>query len=279
MASGPMVSKVCMVTGANGGIGKEIARCLAKMDAVVVLVCRDEGKGKAALADIEGTTGSKKLEIGLCDLSSQESIKDFVKEFTQTHDRLNVLLNTAAVFSNKRVLTKDGYELIFATNYLGPFTLTYLLVDLLKAGSPSRVITLSAPSTTRLDFDDLQGGKRFAPLHAFGASKMADLLFSYELARRLEGTGVTSNVLFPGVTKTGLMKNAPAIVRLFVRLIARKPEIPGEAGCYLASSKELAGVSGKYFKRTKSSDSNAYSHEPAVQQKLWDVGMRLAGLQ
>jgi len=108
---------------------------------------------------------------------------------------------------------------------------------------------------------------------------MADLLFSYELARRLDAKGVTSNVLFPGVTKTGLMRNAPAIVRLLVRLIARRPEIPGEAGCYLASAKELEGVTGKYFKRTKISDSNAYSRDPTIQRKLWDAGMQLGGLQ
>ena len=267
-----------MVTGANGGIGKEVSRCLAKQGATVVLVCRDETRGSAALSDLKSSTGSDRLELLTCDLSSLASVRACAEKLGRSHDKLNVLVNSAALFTNKRVVTREGYEVMFVTNYLGPFLLTSLLLDPLKAGAPSRVITLSAPSTTKLDFDDLQGEKRFGPLHAFGASKMADLLFTYRLASLLEGTGVTANVLFPGVTKTGLMKNAPAVVRLFVRLMARRPEIPGEAGCYLASAQELEKVTGEFFKRTKTSNSNAYSRDPAVQKRLWDISVRLAGL-
>lgn len=273
-----MSGKTCVVTGANGGIGKEISRCLAKQGATVVLVCRDESRGLAAVADLKNSTGSDRLELFICDLSSLTSVRACANELRRSHDKLNVLVNSAAVFVNKRNVTTEGFEMMFATNYLGPFLFTNLLLDLLKAGAPSRIITLSAPSTTKLDFDDLNGEKKFGPLHAFGASKMADLLFTYYMATRLEGTGVTANVLFPGVTKTGLMKNAPAIVRLFVRSIAKRPEIPGEAGCYLASAGELEKVTGRFFKRKRESDSNAYSRDPAVQKKLWDIGVRLSGL-
>ncbi len=278
MAISPIAGKTCMVTGANGGIGKEISLCLAAAGAELILICRDQARGRTVLDEVKGITGKGKAELLICDLSSMESIRTLAKEFAQSHDHLNLLVNTAAVFVRKRVVTKEGYELMFATNYLGQFLLTNLLLDSLKAGAPSRIVNLSAPSTTKLDFDDLQYEKKFGALHAFGASKTADLLYTYELARQLEGTGVTANVFFPGVSKTGLMKDAPSFVRLFARLIAKNPKIPAKAACYVSTSAQMEGVTGKFFKGTELSHSSAYSTDPSVQRKLWEVSVRLTGL-
>lgn len=267
-----------MVTGANGGIGKPIAICLAKMGAKVVLVARDRKKGEAALNEVVGSSGRKDAELMLCDISDMQSIRDFVREFVDSHSHLNVLVNTAAVFTEKRVVTREGYELMFATNYLGPFLLTNLLVDSLKAGAPSRIITLSAPSTTKIDFADLQGAKHFSALQAFGASKTANLLFTYELAARLEGTGITSNVMFPGVMRTNLMQNAPLPARLITMLIGRDPKKAAEWACYLSSSKDVDGKTGVFFKGGKIGHSSAYSRDQTVQRMLWEVSSKLAHL-
>jgi NAD(P)-dependent dehydrogenase (short-subunit alcohol dehydrogenase family) len=167
---------------------------------------------------------------------------------------------------------------MFATNFLGPFLLTNLLTESLKSGSPSRIITLSAPSTTKIDFEDLQGEKHFGALTAFGASKMADILLTYELARRLEGSGVTANVLFPGVMKTDLMRDAPWFAKLITSIIGKSPEKGAEAAIYLAASPEVEGVTGRFFKGQKLSDSNVYSHDQSIQQRLWTVSAELTGL-
>ncbi len=166
---------------------------------------------------------------------------------------------------------------MFVTNFLGPFLLTNLLVPALGAGAPSRVITISAPTTTELDFADLQGRTRWRPLHAFGASKMADLLFTYALARRLEGTGIRANVLYPGLFKSDLMRELPAAARFFVRLTSKPPEQAAEAVAYLASSPHLEGFTGRFFKGTQPSESNGYSRDSKVQKRLWKEGERLVG--
>lgn len=270
--------KICLVTGATGGIGKPIAACLSKMGAKVVLLARDRKKGEAALDEILSTGGRKEPELMLCDLSDQQSVRNFARDFVDSHDHLNVLVNTAAVFTRKRVVTREGYELMFATNYLGPFLLTNLLVDSLKAGAPSRIITLSAPSTTKLNFADLQGEQHFRALQAFGASKTADLLFAYEMAARLEGTGITSNVLFPGVIRTNLMRNAPLFARLITMLIGKDLRKAAEWACYLSSSKEVDGKTGVFFKQGEFSQSSDYSRDKSVQKRLWEVSSKLTQL-
>jgi NAD(P)-dependent dehydrogenase (short-subunit alcohol dehydrogenase family) len=270
--------KTCIVTGANGGLGKPTAICLAKMGAQVVLVARDRKKGETALDEVLTSSGRKGSELMLCDLSNMGSIRDFVRDFVSTHSRLDVLVNTAAVFTKSRVVTGEGLELMFATNYLGPFLLTNLLLDSLHAGVPSRIITLSAPSTTKIDFADLQGEKHFSAFHAFGATKTADLLFAYKLADRLQGSRITSNVLFPGVMRTDLMRNAPLPARLITMLMGRDPQQAAESVCYLSSSKEVEGKTGVFFKRKEMVQSSDYSRNPYVQTKLWDVSSKLANL-
>jgi NAD(P)-dependent dehydrogenase (short-subunit alcohol dehydrogenase family) len=189
------------------------------------------------------------------------------------------LINNAAVFKNKRTLTPDGLETMFATNHLGPFLLTNLLLDQLKAAGHARIINVTAPSTTRLNFDDLQGERNFNALTAFGASKMCNLLFTYELARRLAGTGVTTNAYHPGLMKSNLLNEAPGIVRWLSHLFATTPERASRGLVYVASSPEVAGANGKFFKGRKRISSNAYSNDPNNQRRLWEVSIQLANLE
>ena len=274
-----VAGKVCMVTGANRGLGKATSIGLAKLGAVVILVCRDEVKGEEAQSEIRRLSGNDSVDLLLCDLSDLNSVRKAAKEFALKHEKLNVLVNAAAIYAPKRALTADGLELMFATNYLGPFLLTNLLLGPLRARSPSRIITLTAPSTTKIDFENLQGEKHFGALTAFGASKMADILFTYELAKRLEGTGVTANALFPGVMKTDLMRYAPWFAKLITAIVGKSPEKGAEAAVYLASSLEVEGITGRFFKGKTISDSNQYSHDTVVQQRLWDDSIKLTGLR
>jgi NAD(P)-dependent dehydrogenase (short-subunit alcohol dehydrogenase family) len=266
-----------MVTGATGALGHEIAMGLARRGASVVLLCRDSSKGQALQADVRRATGNESVDLLLADLSVMGSVREAARTFLTRHDRLHVLVNNAATFVRRRALTPDRLETMFAANYLGPFLLTNLLVPALKADPPSRVIVVSAPSTTKLEFDDLQGEKRFGALHAFGASKAADLLFTYELARRLEGTCVTANVLHPGLMKSNLMRQAPAPIRWMAGVASKPPEKAAEVVLHLASSPEVLGQTGRFFKGVKRSDSSPYSRDLAVQRRLWDVSERLVG--
>ncbi len=249
----------------------------ARQGATVVVVARDPTKGETAMRNIRRVTGDGTVELLLADLASLESIRDLARSFRRRHDRLDVLVHTAAIFTRQRETTPDGLERMFATNYLGPFLLTNLLRPALQAGSPSRVIVVSAPSTTKLDFDDLQGVKQFGALHAFGASKAADLLFTYELARRLAGTGATANVPYPGLMKSDLMRELGAPMRGLIRLVSKSPEQAAEAALHLATATSLAGVTSQFFKGTKPSASSAYSRNPDVQRQLWAESERLVG--
>jgi len=270
-----MKDRVCLVTGANRGLGQATATALAQLGATVVLACRDRERGEVAKADMVATTGNSAVELILVDLSVQESVRRMVTDFSAKYDRLDVLIHVAVVYKARRVLTPDGLETMFATNHLGPFLLTDLLLDKLKASAPSRVLVVTAPSTTPLRFDDLQGEKQFRSLWAFGESKMANLLFTYELARQLEGTGVTANAVHPGLMKTNLMREALWPMRLFSLIGAQPPEKAAAALIYLASSPDVAEVTGKFFKDKRVIESNLYSHDQSVQSRLWDISVAL----
>jgi len=276
-AAGSLVGRVCMVTGATGALGKATASEFARRGATVVAVSRTEGRGRALLASVRQASGAGSVELLVADLSDLRSVRTLAKSFGGSHDRLDVLVNNAAVFKRRRIETADGFELMFATNFLGPFLLTNLLAPALRAGAPSRVITVSAPTTTELDFADLQSRANWRPLHAFGASKMADLLFTFGLARRLEGTRVLANVVHPGLIKSDLMRELSAPARFVVGLASRSPEQAAETLAYLASSAELEGVTGRFFKGTKLSESNVYSRDSDVQDRLWLEAGRLLG--
>jgi NAD(P)-dependent dehydrogenase (short-subunit alcohol dehydrogenase family) len=270
--------KVAMVTGANSGMGKEIALALARNGATVVMVCRDPGRGEAARVDVQQKTGNGAVELLIADLSSQHSIRHLVEQFEARHDRLHVLVNNAGVELPKRLETADGLETVFATNHLGPFLLTNLLLPALTAGAPSRIVTVSSAveSMAKIDFDDLQSTKSYNEIRVYNSSKLANVLFTYELARRLAGTGVTANAVEPGFVKTNLKVPFPFSLFSFMRGPAAEGAKPT---VFLASSAEVEGVSGSFFNRkgvaTKSSE---LSQDEGLAKRLWLVSAELTHL-
>jgi NAD(P)-dependent dehydrogenase (short-subunit alcohol dehydrogenase family) len=220
------------------------------------------------------------VDLLLLDLSVQHSIRSAVTEFEKMYDHLDVLINNAAVFTRQRTLTVDGYESMFATNHLGPFLLTNLLLERLKAATSARILTVTAPSTTKIAFEDLQAEHKFSALHAFGASKACNLLFTYDLAHRLASTTVTVNAFFPGIVKTPLMREAPAPLRWLNPVFGQSPEPVAQSVVYYASSPEVQAMTGLFFnKRRQSIDSSPYTKDRAVQQYLWEASMALAPLE
>jgi NAD(P)-dependent dehydrogenase (short-subunit alcohol dehydrogenase family) len=219
------------------------------------------------------------VELLRLDLADQSSIRAAVAHFKQTYDRLDVLINNAALYTAQRRLTPDGVELMFATNHLGPFLLTNLLYDPAELPTPSRILTITAPSTTELNFDDLHGTLRWNALRTFGASKMCNLLFTFELARRLAGTGVTVNAVHPGLVKSKLMREAFPPIRWLASLAASSPETAAAGPVYLASSPDVANVTGRLFKGTHAIAASDYAHAPAIQQRLWRISANLVHLE
>ncbi|MFQ5793638.1 MAG: SDR family oxidoreductase [Candidatus Bipolaricaulia bacterium] len=242
-----MQGKTRIVTGANSGIGKATALGLAKLGVTVVMVCRNPRKGEAAMAEIKAQSGNESVDLMIADLSSQQSIRQLVADFTDRYQRLHVLINNAGLHLSRRFVTADGIETTFAVNHLASFLLTNLLLDVLKASAPARIVNVTSSAHSRtMDFDNLQGEKQYNGMQTYTQSKLANILFTYELARRLEGTGVTVNCLHPGTVRSGLQRNLPRIFRL-LRLFFATPEKGAETSIYLASSPEVEGVSGKYF--------------------------------
>ena len=275
MAQGVLHGKVSLVTGSNSGLGKATALGLARLGTTVLLGCRDQQRGEAALAEIKAASGNAMLDLLLVDLADQQSVRRMVTEFQQRYDHLDVLINNAAVFKQKRILTVDGLETMFATNHLGPFLLTNLLLESLTASISSRILTITAPSTTQVDFEDLQGEKQFHAFQAFGASKTCNLLFTYELARRLEGTGVVSNAVYPGLVKSHLMREAIAPIRWITSLVSAMPEKAAQSVLYAALSPEVEGRTSLFLKGRRIITSSPYTHDPAVQKRLWETSLAL----
>ena len=281
-----MDGKICLITGANQGIGKETALGLARIGATVVMVSRDRAKGEAALADVRSRSGSANVTLVIADLASFESIRALAKEFLAHHERLHVLVNNAGAYNTTRTLTKDGFETSFGVNHLAYFLVTDLLLDVLKASAPSRIVSVSSTAHVggKMNFDDLQGEQSYAGARAYSQSKLANVLFTYALARRLEGSGVTANALHPGVVRTGFGKNNGGIVGPIFALaqtIARPIFISPEQGAmttiYLASSPEVEGVTGKYFAKCKEVPSNAVSYDVPTQERLWEMSESMVG--
>jgi NAD(P)-dependent dehydrogenase (short-subunit alcohol dehydrogenase family) len=249
-----MEGKVCLVTGANSGIGKQTALGLARMGATVVMVCRDKQRGEEARAEIKNGSGNDSLDLLLADLSSQAQIRKLAKEFKDRYQRLDVLINNAGIGLAERAKSADGIEMFFAVNHIAPFLLTHLLLERLKASVPSRIVNVSSfmhAWVKGLNLDELPSREKFLGVPAYAHSKLALLMFSYELARRLAGTGVTVNALNPGFVKTNVghqVRGALRIVRwlIFNLLGAIPPEEGARTSIYLASSLEVEGVTGKY---------------------------------
>src|SRR5688572_28538346 len=278
-----MNGKICLVTGGTNGIGKSTALELARMGATVVIVGRDAQKTSQVVEEIRAASGNKNVDSLLADLSSQQEARRLANEFKSKYSHLHVLLNNAGGFFLRHQLSVDGGEMTFALNHLASFLLTNLLLDTLKASVPARIINVSsnAHASGKIEFDNLQGERVFSP-RAYDNSKLANILFTVELARRLKGTGVTVNVLHPGFTATGFAKNngkaIAALVSVFAPLVARSPAKGAETSIYLASSPSVEGVTGKYFHNSRVFPAAPQATDMVVARKLWDVSAEMVHL-
>lgn len=277
-----------MVTGATSGMGEVTARALAQMGATVIGVGHDPRRSAAARDRIATAAPHAQVEFMLADLSSQVQIRQLAQEFKRKYSRLDVLVNNAGALFAKRQESADGIEMTFALNHLGYFLLTSLLLDTLKASAPARVLNISSfgHRNTQVNFDDLQAKKRYSGLLVYRQSKLANLLFTYELARRLEGTGVTVNAVNPGLVATRFSMNnfgfiGDSLTNLFVRLyslITLDAEQGAQTAIYLATSPEVEGVTGKYFVNKKAAPSSPVSHDRAAAIQLWQSSEAMTGL-
>ncbi|RMH43729.1 MAG: SDR family oxidoreductase [Deltaproteobacteria bacterium] len=274
-----IADKVCVVTGANSGIGKCVATELARRGARVVMVCRDLDRGAAARAEIEATTGARP-ELMQCDMASLASIRRFVDDLRARTDRIHVLINNAGAMFDRRGVTADGFERHFGVNHLGYFAVTTWLLDRLVAAAPARVVCVSSMGhrLARLDLDDLQCERRYNRIVAYGNSKLCNILFTYELARRLEGTGVTANCLHPGAAATGFGRSAGPLFAALMKLgrpVLVSAEEAARTPLYLATSPEVDGVTGRYFVKCRPAPSSRRSYDRDLQRRLWDISERL----
>jgi len=267
--------KTCLVTGANSGMGKETALALAQMKATVVMVCRNKGKGEAARQEITKKSGNESVDLLLCDLSSLAEVRTLAAEARNRYGKLHVLVNNAGVFSFSG-RTVDGFETTFAVNYLAPFLLTNLLLDLLKSSAPSRVVSVSSAAHFGGHIDVAAVEKKQTPTGwgAYSTSKLALVMFTYELARRLQGTGVTANCLHPGGVATNMWRIPPALMRPFLK----SAKEGAETAIYLASAPEVEGVTGKYFENKTAKKSADASYDEAKAGLLWETTSKLVGL-
>lgn len=274
--------KTCLVTGANSGIGFVIARELARLGGSVILVCRDNTKGKDALDQIRNETKNQSVELMIADLASLSSVRKLVEDYKMTHEKLHILVNNAGLILGKRIVTIDGLESTFQINYLSHFLLTNLLLDLMKASAPSRIvnITSTAHFRGRIDFDDLQEENGYSAMKSYAQSKLAQVLFTHELSEKLKGTGVTANCVHPGAVRTRWGDEAGPLgigIKL-VRPFMISPEKGADTPIYVATTPALDEVSGKYFAKRKIEESSKESNSEEEARKLWDVSLKLSGL-
>lgn len=278
-------NSVAIVTGANSGMGKAASTELAKTGAAVVMLCRNEVRGEEAVKEVQAASGNHSVKLMLCDLGSRKSIEDFCREFKKKYRRLDVLVNNAGVMPAKWQQTVDGYELQFGVNYLGHFYLTNLLLDILIGSAPSRIVNVSSGAHRggRIHFEDINLRKKYSSFKAYSQSKLANILFTYELAEKLRGTGVTVNCLHPGVVATGIGINRETSLGAFIYSLSKwfllTPEKGAETAVYLAASPEAEGVTGKYFSRKRPASSSKRSHNKADAEKLWNLSKEMTGLK
>jgi len=278
-----MAGKTYLISRRTTGIGKSTALGLATMGATVVIVGRNAPKSAQVVEAIRAASGNNNVDFLLADLSSQQEVRRLADEFKSTYPHLHVLLNNAGAAFLQRQLSVDGIEMTLALNHLAPFLLTNVLLDTLKASAPARIINVSSGAHTsgKIEFDNLQGERAYG-LGAYPNAKLATILFTMELACRVEGTGVTVNALHPGLTATGFGKNngklMAALVSIVAPLIARSPAKGAETSIYLASSSSVEGMTGKYFYNSHVTRAAPQTTDMAVARNLWEVSAELVHL-
>ena len=279
-----MADRVCLVTGATSGIGKVTAAALAEQGATVVVVSRNEKRCADTVDEIRESTGNPAVEYMVADLSDLSQVRRLASEVTSRHPRLDVLVNNAGAYFLERQESADGYELTWALNYLSPYLLTRLLLPSLEASESARVINVSSGAHSQgvIDFDDLQHENEYVGLEAYAQSKLALVIFTYELARRLEGSSVTVNALHPGQVATSFGRNN-GLLRFYVRRLVKRNELSPEEGAqtsiYLATSPEVEGVTGKYYVKNKPKKSSESSYDRDLATRLWQMSSDMTGLR
>ncbi|MDQ5813862.1 MAG: SDR family oxidoreductase [Actinomycetota bacterium] len=279
-----MGGKVVLITGGTSGIGKAAATALAGMGATVVITGRNEERGKRALQEIREESGNDGVELILADLTVQDEVRRLAEELRERHNQLEVLVNNAGLVLSERTETPDGIETQLAINHLAPFLLTNLLLDLLKESAPSRIVTVSSDAHrwAKIDLDDLQSRKRYRGMQVYGKTKLANIMFTYELAERLEGTGVTANCMHPGGVNTNFGNNQGGPMNLLFRLFKpfmRSPEQGADTLIYLASSPEVEGMTGKYLADRKVKAASDAAYDETTRKRLWEASEELTGLK
>ncbi len=276
--------KVCLVTGATSGIGLVTTRELARMGATVVLVGRDEAKTSGVVEQIKQQTGNNAVEGLIADLSSQQQVHQLAEQFKRRHRQLHILVNNAGAVYQERRESVDGLELTFALNHLSYFLLTNLLLDTIKASAPARIVNVASDAhrMASINFDDLQAQKSYSGFRVYGRSKLANILFTKELARRLKGTNVTTNAAHPGLVATGFARNNSGLLNLLfgwvLRPFARTPEQGAETPIYLASASEAQGITGLYFSNKRPVTPTAAAQDMAAAERLWNMSVELTNL-
>jgi retinol dehydrogenase-14 len=279
----PMVGRTVLVTGGSGGIGRATSLGLARMGADLAIIGRDRGRTEDAAREIRAAGGGR-VDMFIADLSSQSQVRGLAEEVLQCLSRIHVLINNVGGYFDTRHVTAEGLERTFALNHLAPFLLTNLLLEKLKQSASARVVTVSsnAHATGRIDFSNLQGARSYSGARAYSQSKLANILFSYELARRLKGTSVTANALHPGLVSTSFGAEDPATVqRIFVpflRPFMKSPTQGAATSIHVASAPELQQVTGQYFANGHAKKSSESSYDEATGARLWQVSADLVGL-
>jgi retinol dehydrogenase 14 len=283
-SNGGMGGKTVLITGGTSGIGKAAAMALAAMGANVVIVGRNQERGEATVGEIRAQSHNESVELMLADLSVQADVRRLAGQFLERHNRLDVLANNAGLVQSKRTETPDGIEATLAINHLAPFLLTNLLLERLEKSAPSRVITVSSEAQRwgTMDFEDMQSRRKYRGFPVYGMTKLANIMFTYELAERLNGTGVSANCLHPGSVGTNFGQNNGGPMALFFRTFKpfmRSPEQGADTLVWLASSPEVDGVSGKYFSDRKEIEAKKVAYDPAARRRLWEISEELTGLR
>ena len=282
--NGGIGGKVVLITGGTSGIGKAAATALAGMGAHVVIAGRNEERGKQALQEIREESGNDGVELMLANLAVQDEVRRLAEEFRERYDRLDVLVNNAGLVLSERTETPDGIETQLAINHLAPFLLTNLLLDLLKESAPSRIVTVSSDAHrwAKIDLDDLQSRKRYRGMQVYGKTKLANIMFTYELAERLEGTGVTANCLHPGSVNTNFAVSSRSPFTLLFRAFKpfmRSPEQGADTLVYLAASPEVEGMTDKYLVDRKVKAASDAAYDETTRKELWEASEVLTGLK
>ena len=278
-----MKNKVCVVTGATSGIGKVAAQVLAARGATVVLVSRTQEKGELTLEEVRREGGGDSVELVVSDLSSLAETRKLASEIRSRYDRIDVLMNNAGGINQAFVPTVEGFETTWAVNHLSHFLLTHLLLDMLKASDAARVINVSSQAhhVGRIHFDDPGLRSKYNPMKAYAQSKLANVLFTYELERRLDSAPITVNALHPGTVDTGFGKNLNGVAGFFFKscgFMMRSPEHGARTMIWLATDPGLEGVTGKYFLDCKPIRSSALSHDEVIARRFWDLSARQTGV-